>query len=93
MTFKRRCENEQPHAAHDYDYHWKKDDLFYLPSYVARHLPDEWDVTYTCKGIEEPTCTLCGELLAEDTLMIGRRAVFCPNDECEKFAQSFWVER
>jgi len=93
MTFNRRCDNEQPHPEHEYEQHWHKADLIYLPSIIARNLPDEWDVTYTCKGIDVPCCTSCGTPLQVDTLMIARRAMFCPFVNCPQFAQSFWVER
>ena len=41
----------------------------------------------------EPTCKECGAPLETDILKIEELSVFCPNEECDYFAQSFWIER
>ena len=41
-----------------------------------------------------PTCETCGEdTMCVNTVMVTRLEVFCGNEKCPQFVQSFWVER
>jgi hypothetical protein len=39
------------------------------------------------------TCKECGAELEVNTIKIMEQEVFCPNEACPLFVQSFWVER
>jgi len=50
--FYRPCPILDSHTPHEYVKHWRLKDLPTLPNPEA--YPEEWDVTYRCKGFKEP---------------------------------------
>lgn len=77
--FMRRCDNEQPHSAHEYGVHWLKTDLPLLPTDVAIRLPAEWDVNYRCKGVEYVFCNMCAGPYDHLLAQYGGHWDTCPN--------------
>ena len=52
---------------------------------MARNGVIEWDEGAFCKA--------CGKLRVENTRMVYKLEIYCPNDKCPDFARSIWVDR
>ena len=67
--------------------------LYFEASSAGHKLHAIHQMEEVLKASKDKTCRECSAELMVDVKQITMMSVFCPNSDCEMFAQSYWVDR